>query len=197
MSDRPQKNIPNEPIESKTKIYAKHVGPSAVATILGHGFETADELRTRLETGKAIVTTDAMQYGIDHEKAALKVYVRYTGTPVYQAHFAKDKHCPRFGGRADGLVWPERQGQPNRMERPIGGVEIKCTKKSPTVYFNHELQAISYMYLYGTSWWDIVVYNPETNEAVMHRLHWSSFYDKWAGDWYPRIKDFISSVHWA
>lgn len=175
----------------------KHLGPSAVSAVLGYGFETPEELRTRLETGRAIEMNSAIQLGLDYEKTALRVYAKYTGLRVFPAYFVKDPLLPRFGGRGDALIWPDNGEKGDKGDKPIGGVEIKCTRRTPTVYFNHKLQAVSYMHLYKTSWWDVVCYNPDTRETVMERIEWKDFEHRWTEKWYPAIREFIENVAWA
>lgn len=171
---------------------AKMLGPSNVGTVLGlNPWRTVDQLRCDMENGYTVNDTqnEFMCAGTRDESTVKALYTRETGRKIHSAGFRTDEKNSRFGGCADGLL------------RGGGGIEIKCrygTSINVAVRDIDVVQAVSYMYLYGKRWWDIVIYHASAGGGKMTiaTVHWDDYADSWKTVWYPAICEFIASVKW-
>lgn len=170
----------------------KFLGPSDIYTVLGlNRFESADELKNRIENGANVEVTTQQQSGIRDEKKCLALYKQNTKIQsLFKPKFIVDSNNPRFGGIADGLVDQD------------GGIEIKCQYRStpPILYENYIVQSVGYMYLYKRDWWDVMVVAIDESENVnslIKRIYWKDYEQQWTTELLPKITKFIETISWA
>lgn len=107
----------------------------------------------------------AMRFGSEQEAPARRLYERRTGNLVEQVGFFKTEDG-LFGVSADGLIDDD------------GVLEIKTMVSSDTLFAAvadgdltaYADQCLGYLWLLGRQWVDLVLWVPDLNHLVIHRL---------------------------
>ena len=173
----------------------KCIGSSQVGTILGiNKWKDASTLKHEIENGFYKEVKECMTFGINNESHALRFYSIKTQNKVKKASF-KSAVSGRLVGIADGLVGN------------VGGVEIKCHMNNKVLDIippHYMAQVVTYMFLYKRDWWDFVSCGfseepgrPRITKCHIHRIYWKKHKKEWFSDWYPKIKQYISSIKFA
>lgn len=137
-------------------------------------------------------TNAAMQWGIDHEDEARKVYEAITGYSVTQTGMVKHDTL-EAGASPDGLI---------DMEPDFGLIEIKCpntathiqTLLSGEMPKKHYPQVQGQMWITGRQWCDFVSYDPrldDKNAIFIKRVERDDEYIKLLED---NVIDFLKEV---
>lgn len=125
-------------------------------------------LAERLTGEPKIISSAAIEWGIEHEDEARELYTKKTGMRVFPAPFYDHVWS---GGSPDGVI--DASGDSDLGGQPIGIIEIKCPYNSANhiAYMlngpdEHTPQLQANMYFVNAVYCDFISYDPRMPEAL-------------------------------
>ncbi len=166
----------------KNRLTASQFGKairSIDAFIRRGGDESVKELRGEVTQRKKFITNEAMQWGVDHEKDAIREYEKRTGRKVIETGIwiFPDGY---LAASPDGIVVDH-----DHPDKYLGIVKVKCPARVKHIIINHDSQChghLNYLdwnneliphhvyyhqiqgqlYATGLKWCDFIIWNPSS-----------------------------------
>ena len=169
--------------------FADVLAKPETATHKNYMLQVATERVTGIAQGSDYIN-DAMQWGIDHEAAALLAYEAYSGSILEPCGLILHPELPHVGGSPDSLVGAS------------GLLECKCPKS--TTHYEYLLaeklpakyrpQVQGQIWVTGREWADFISYDPRFPPHVRLLVVRVERDDKYIAELAERVAEFESGV---